>query len=66
MTEITTKKNINSTNNPIKKCIKIGSLSLTAIDESIVEKMKINDSTTYFEQEITGDGILLRIRDIKF
>jgi hypothetical protein len=66
MTEITTKKNINSTKNPIKKCFKIGTLSLTPIDESIVEKMKINDSTTYFEQEITKDGILLRVRNITF
>ena len=66
MTEITTKKNINSTKNPIKKCIKIGPLTLTAIDESIVEKMKINDITTFFEQEITEDGILLRVRDIVF
>ena len=59
MSEITTKKNINSTN-PIKKCFKIGSLTVTTIDGSIVDEMKINDSTTYFEQEITKDGILLR------
>ena len=65
MTEITTKKNINSTKNPIKKCFKIGSLTVTTIDGSIVKEMKINESTTYFEQEITKDGILLRIKEIK-
>ena len=65
MTEITIKKNINSTKNPIKKCFKIGSLTVTTIDGSIVEEMKLNGSTTYFEQEITKDGILLRIKEIK-
>jgi hypothetical protein len=66
MTEITIKKNINSTKNPIKKCFKIGSLTVTTIDESIVEEMKINDTATFFEQEITEDGILLRVKDIVF
>ena len=66
MTEITTKKKINSTKNPIKKCFKIGSLTVTTIDGSIVEEMKINDTTTFFEQEITQDGILLRVRNITF
>ena len=66
MTEITATKNINSTKNPIKKCFKIGSLTVTTIDESIVEEMKINNNTTFFEQEITEDGILLRVRDITF
>lgn len=66
MTEIITKKNINSTKNPIKKCFKIGSLTVTTIDESIVEEMKINNNTTFFEQEITEDGILLRVRNITF
>ena len=66
MAEITTKKNINSTKNPIKKCFKIGSLTVTTIDGSIVEEMKINDTTTFFEQEITQDGILLRVRNITF
>lgn len=66
MTEIITKKNINSTKNPIKKYFKIGSLTVTTIDESIVEEMKINNNTTFFEQEITEDGILLRVRNITF
>ena len=66
MIEITAKRNINSTKNPIKKCFKIGSLPVTIIDESIVEEMKINDNTTFFEQEITDEGILFRIRDITF
>ena len=66
MTEVITKKHINSTKNPIKKCFKIGSITVTTIDESIVKEMKINDTTTFFEQEITEDGILLRVKDIVF
>ncbi|HJT84901.1 MAG TPA: hypothetical protein VJ697_10500 [Nitrososphaeraceae archaeon] len=66
MNNVSTKINIYSPKNPIKKCIKIGPLILTPIDESIVEKMRIDGVTTFFEQEITKDGILLRVRDITF
>ena len=65
MSEITTKRNINSPKpNPIKKCFKIGSITVTTIDNSIVEKLRINEMTTFFEQEITREGILLHIKNI--
>jgi hypothetical protein len=66
MNKISTKTNIYSPRNPVKKCIKIGPVLVTPIDDSIVEKMKIDDVRTFFEQEITKDGILLRVRDITF
>ena len=66
MIRVSTKTNIYSPKNPIKKCIKIGPLVVIPIDDSILEKMKIDDVTTFFEQEITKDGILLRVRDITF
>jgi hypothetical protein len=66
MTKVLTKTNIYSPKNSIKKCIKIGSVLVTPIDGSIVQEMEIDGVTTFFEQEITKDGILLRVRDIKF
>ena len=36
---------------------------LVIIDESIIQKLGINDNlTTFVEQEITEDGILMRIK----
>lgn len=65
MSNVLTKKNIYSSKIPRKKCVKIGSVFVTPIDDSIVKKMEINETTTFFEQEITKDGILLRIKEIK-
>jgi hypothetical protein len=66
MNNVSTKTNIYSPKKPIKKCVKIGPLIVIPIDESIVKEMRIDENTTFFEQEITKDGVLLRVRDITF
>jgi hypothetical protein len=46
---------------PVKKCWKLGDVMIVAIDTKIVENLGIEESTL-FEQEITNEGILMRIR----
>jgi hypothetical protein len=55
---------INSPINPIKKCWNVGSNTVVVIDKSIVRKLGINENNTLLEEEITQDGILLRIRKL--
>ena len=54
----------NSTNyNNWKQIWQLGNKHLVVIDESIIQKLGINDDlTTFVEQELTDDGILMRIR----
>lgn len=49
---------------PLKQLWEIAGKHLVIIDESIIEKLGINDNlTTFVEQELTDDGtILMRIR----
>jgi hypothetical protein len=42
----------------------LGDKHLVIIDESIIQKLGINDNLTFVEQEITTDGILMRIKRI--
>lgn len=38
---------------------------LVVIDKSIIQKLGINDNiTTFVEQELTDDGIMLRIKNL--
>ena len=40
---------------------------LVIIDKSIIQKLGINDNiTTFVEQELTNDGILMRIKKFSF
>jgi hypothetical protein len=49
----------------LKKCWNFGDVTLVTIDERIVKYLAIDESTVV-EQEITQDGILMRIRRQKF
>jgi hypothetical protein len=54
--------NTTASTNPLKKCWKINGIFLVSLDKSIVQKLKINENDTFLEQEITEDGILMRIK----
>ncbi len=49
---------------PIKKCWKISEIFFVALDKSIVQNLGINENDTFLEQEITNEGILMRIKKI--
>jgi hypothetical protein len=51
--------------NPIKKAHCISNKFFVVIDNGLVERFKINDQDTWFEQELTEHGILLRIHRLK-
>jgi hypothetical protein len=46
---------------PFKKVWKIGSVTVIPIDKNIVDILRINEFETLFQQEITNNGILLRL-----
>ena len=48
----------------LKQIWRIGNKHLVVIDESIIIKLGINDDyqTTFLEQQLTDDGILMRIK----
>ena len=54
----------NSTNyNNWKQIWQLGDKHLVVIDESIIQKLGINnDLTTFVEQELTDEGILMRVK----
>jgi hypothetical protein len=47
---------------PIKKCWSVGNVILVAIAEEIVKRFGITEDNTYVQQEVTDDGILLRVK----
>ena len=49
-----------SANNPKKKAYRIADKTFVVIDESLVKFLSIDDET-WFEQELTEEGILLRM-----
>ncbi len=51
--------------NPVKKAHCINNKFFVVIDNGIAERSKINDQDTWFEQELTEQGILLRIHRLK-
>ena len=40
----------------------VGSNTVVVIDKSLVERLAITENNTFFEQELTDTGILLRIK----
>ena len=53
-------KGYSATANAKKKAYCIGDKIIVVIDESLVKRLSINDDT-WFEQEATEEGILLKI-----
>jgi hypothetical protein len=53
-------KGYSTTNNPKKKADCIADKTIVVIDESLVDRLSINDDT-WFEQELTQDSVLLKI-----
>ncbi len=57
--------NLNSSpkDNNWKQIWQFGNKHLVVIDESIIQKLGINDDlTTFVEPELTDEGILMRVR----
>jgi hypothetical protein len=52
--------------NPLKKLHCISERRFVVIDESLVKSLGIDEENTWFEQEQTENGILLRIRRFHF
>ena len=50
---------------PLKKAHFVGSSVVVTLDPQIVRKFQIDDNT-FFIQESTADGILMRIRKLSF
>ena len=47
----------------LKQIWQLGDKHLVVIDKSIIQKLGINDNlTTFVEQELTDDGILMLVR----
>ena len=55
-------KNKSSDKNPIVMCFKLGNSITVPIHHSIAVNLGIDVDNTAFEQEITKDGIFLRIK----
>jgi hypothetical protein len=47
--------------NPLKKAHCISNRVFVVIDETLVKRLQIDESNTWFEQEPTENGILLKI-----
>jgi len=47
---------------PRKKCWSIGPYIAVIIADEIVKRFGINEDSTYVQQEVTDDGILLRVK----
>jgi hypothetical protein len=46
----------------LKKCWVVGENIVIVIDKRFVDVLGINEHNTFFEQELTPDGILLRVK----
>ena len=49
----------------LKKCWSVGNVIVVAIAEEIVKRFGITEDNTYVQQEVTDDGILLRVKYVK-
>jgi hypothetical protein len=58
-------KDLARVKNPVKKVHCIYNKYFVVIDNGIAERSKINDQDTWFEQELTEEGILLRMHRLK-
>jgi hypothetical protein len=56
-------KNINNARGHlVKKCWTVGNNTVVVIDKSLIERLGITEDNTFFEEELTDAGILLRIK----
>ena len=46
----------------LKRCWAVGENTVVVIDKRFVNVLGINEYSTIFEQELTTDGILLRVK----
>lgn len=46
----------------LKRCWSLGPHIVVIIAEEIVKRFGINDDSTYMQEEVTMDGILLRVK----
>jgi hypothetical protein len=53
-------KSFSATAKSKKKAYRIADKTIVVIDESLVDRLSINDET-WFEQDLTEDGILLKV-----
>jgi hypothetical protein len=51
----------NDSSFPLKKCWSVGPHIIVIIAEEIVERFGITEDNTYVQEEVTDDGILLRV-----
>jgi hypothetical protein len=49
------------TKNPLKKAHRLSDKTFVVIDESLVQRLAIDENNTWFEQQSTEGGILLKI-----
>ena len=47
---------------PLKKCWSVGPHILVVIADELVKRFGITEDNTYVHQEVTDDGILLRVK----
>ena len=47
---------------PQKKCWSVGPHILVVIADELVKRFGITEESTYLQQEVTDDGILLRVK----
>jgi hypothetical protein len=56
-------KDINNTKIPVvKRCWNIGGNTVVVIDKKLVQILGLHEENTFFEEELTDGGILLRIK----
>jgi hypothetical protein len=46
----------------VKKCWRLGDQTLVVIADELVKRFGITEDNTYLQQEVTDDGILLRVK----
>jgi hypothetical protein len=52
----------NDSSHPRKKCWSIGPYIAVIIADELVKRFGITEDSTYVQQEVTDDGILLRLK----
>ena len=46
----------------VKRCFAVGQNIVVVLDKKLVQEPRINEENTLIQQELTKDGILLKIR----
>jgi hypothetical protein len=55
----------NKSSLPIKKCWSVGGRIVVVIDNEIVNRLGIDDVSTYVQEEVTNGNILLHVKHLK-